>query len=45
MRFLIVDDHPIMRLGVKQLIQGYWPQAVIDVASTIAEGLQLGQAH
>mgnify|MGYP003351231827 CR=1 FL=1 len=29
MRFLIVDDHPIMRLGVKQLIQGHWPSAVL----------------
>ena len=45
MRFLIVDDHPIMRLGVKQLIQHQWPQAVIDEAATIAEGLQHGQAH
>ena len=45
MRFLIVDDHPIMRLGVKQLIQGHWPSAVLDEASTIAEALQLGQAN
>ena len=45
MRFLIVDDHPIMRLGVKQLIQGHWPSAVLDEASTIAEGLQLGLAN
>ncbi|MBO9689193.1 response regulator [Roseateles chitosanitabidus] len=45
MRFLIVDDHPIMRLGVKQLIQHQWPQATIDEAATIAEGLQHGLAH
>lgn len=45
MRFLIVDDHPIMRLGVKQLIHSQWPDAQIDEASTIADALRLGQAE
>ena len=45
MRFLIVDDHPIMRLGVKQLIHSHWPDAQIDEASTSAEALRLGQAE
>ncbi len=45
MRFLIVDDHPIMRLGVKQLIHSQWQDAQIDEASTIADALRLGQAE
>jgi two-component system, NarL family, invasion response regulator UvrY len=37
MRILIVDDHPIMRLGVRQLIQSAWPTATIDEATSIEE--------
>ena len=39
MRFLIVEDHPIMRLGERQLIERAWPGAMIDEASTLAEAL------
>lgn len=39
MRFLIVEDHPIMRVGERQLIERAWPNAVIDEASTLAEAL------
>ncbi|KQV95778.1 response regulator transcription factor [Rhizobacter sp. Root1221] len=39
MRFLIVEDHPIMRVGERQLIERAWPDAVIDEASTLAEAL------
>jgi DNA-binding NarL/FixJ family response regulator len=34
---LIVDDHPLMRLGIAQLVLQEWPQAVIEEAATIAE--------
>jgi two-component system invasion response regulator UvrY len=44
MRFLIVDDHPIMRVGVRQLILGEWPQAQVDEAPSIERALALGQA-
>lgn len=36
-RFLVVEDHPIVQLGLRQLIAGRWPAAVVDVASTLAE--------
>lgn len=36
-RFLIVEDHPIVQLGLRQLITGRWPQAVVDGATTLAE--------
>ncbi|WP_349742715.1 response regulator transcription factor [Roseateles cavernae] len=45
MRFLIVDDHPIMRVGVRQLILAEWPQAQIDEAASLAQALSLGQAQ
>ena len=35
MRFLVVDDHPILRLGVQQLIQRGWAEATVDEADTI----------
>jgi DNA-binding NarL/FixJ family response regulator len=39
MKFLIVDDHPIMRLGVRQLIAQAWPEARIAEATSIAEAI------
>ena len=40
MRFLIVDDHPVMRFGVRQLIERHWPQATIAEAASLAEALE-----
>ncbi len=40
MRLLIVDDHPLMRMGITQLVRQEWPDAQIDEAPTIAEALQ-----
>jgi len=37
MRVLIVDDHPIMRLGVRQLIKGAWPHSEVEEAQTLEE--------
>lgn len=39
MRLLIVDDHPLMRMGITQLVLQEWPGAQIDEAPTIAEAL------
>lgn len=36
-RFLLLEDHPIVQLGLRQLIGARWPQAQIDMASTLAE--------
>lgn len=40
MRVLIVDDHPLMRLGVTQLVLQEWPDAHVDEAPTIAVALE-----
>ncbi len=37
---LIVDDHPLIRMGVKQLVQSEWPEATVREADTIASALQ-----
>ena len=39
MRCLIVDDHPIMRLGIRQLILGRWPDADVMDAGTLTDAL------
>ncbi|CAN5579604.1 response regulator transcription factor [soil metagenome] len=44
MKALIVDDHPIMRFGVRQLLQRRWPDAKIDEAATLGEALTMFQA-
>ena len=44
MRFLIVDDHPIMRLGARQLLAAAWPQAEVVEAETLAEAMARFQA-
>ena len=40
MRILIVDDHPVMRFGERQLIERHWPQATIAEAASLAEALE-----
>ena len=39
MRVLIVDDHVLMRMGVRRLVLQEWPDAEIDEAPTIAAAL------
>lgn len=39
MNILLVEDHPIFRFGVRQLIQQRWPQAACGEASTLAAAL------
>lgn len=40
MRYLIVDDHPIMRLGIRQLLLGRWPDANVIEAESIHAAVQ-----
>ncbi len=41
MKFLLLEDHPIFRLGVRQLIGQRWPDARIEEAGTLAEALKV----
>ncbi len=41
MRLLLVDDHPLLRAGVRQLILARWPQAQLVEASDLAMALTL----
>jgi DNA-binding NarL/FixJ family response regulator len=36
MKVLVVDDHPVVRLGVMRLIEQAWPDAHITEAETVA---------
>jgi two-component system invasion response regulator UvrY len=38
---LLVEDHPIVQLGLRQLISSRWPQARIDATGTLAEAKTL----
>lgn len=40
MKILLLEDHPIFRLGVCQLITRRWPEAGIVEATTLAEALR-----
>lgn len=40
MRLLIVEDHPITRVGVIQLLRMRWPQARIDEAQNVTEAVK-----
>ena len=40
MRILIVDDHPVMRFGVRQLVERRWPDAELGEAASLAEALE-----
>ncbi len=40
MNLLLLEDHPIFRLGVRQLLLQRWPQAVIHESATLAEALR-----
>jgi two-component system invasion response regulator UvrY len=39
MKILLLEDHPIFRLGVRQLIERRWPESQCIEASTQAEAL------
>lgn len=44
MKCLIVDDHPIMRFGVRQLLEQEWPQSDFDEAETLEAALRKSAA-
>jgi len=44
MRILIIDDHPVMRFGVRQLIEQRWPDTEIGEADTLEQGLKLARS-
>lgn len=44
-RFLVVDDHPINRLLVKQVLRNAWPQSVIDEAEDGQMAIDMLQAE
>lgn len=37
MNILLVEDHPLFRLGLRQAVQARWPLARVDEAATLAE--------
>lgn len=39
MRILVVDDHPITRLGVRHLLSGAWPSAEIVEAESLEQAI------
>jgi two-component system, NarL family, invasion response regulator UvrY len=39
MNILLLEDHPIFRFGVRQLMLNRWPRASVREAGTLAEGL------
>ena len=39
MKVLLVEDHPITRVGVRQLVLGRWPDALVVEAASVAEAL------
>lgn len=45
MRILIVDDHPVMRFGVHQLIEKRWPDAAIGEAENLGQALSMVRAE
>jgi DNA-binding NarL/FixJ family response regulator len=44
MKILLVEDHPIFRFGVRQLLAQRWPDATIGEAASLAEGLTLARS-
>lgn len=40
MRFLIIDDHPLLRLGARQMLASRWPEAEVTEAETLADGIR-----
>lgn len=45
MKILLLEDHPIFRLGVRQLVLQRWPEAAIIEAATLAEALPIARSE
>ena len=39
MNILLIEDHPIFRVGVRQLVQQRWPTVTIREAGTLAQAM------
>ena len=39
MKLLLVEDHPIFRVGVRQLVQQHWPSLTIHEAGTLGQAM------
>jgi DNA-binding NarL/FixJ family response regulator len=44
MKILVVDDHPILRFGVRQLVTHRWPHADVEEAATLSDAVASCQA-
>lgn len=45
MRVLIVDDHPVMRFGVRQLIEQRWTNADVAEGESLEQALKLARGQ
>lgn len=45
MRMLIVEDHPLARLGTRMVAQEMWGKATIDEAAHLSQALQYAAAY
>ncbi|MEF7613155.1 response regulator transcription factor [Aquincola sp. MAHUQ-54] len=45
MKALVVDDHPIVRMGLRRLVEVEWPEAAVSEAATLDEALRVLANH
>lgn len=45
MLVLIVDDHPLLRQAIREVVEGHFPSAMVREASTGEEGIQIVRAE
>lgn len=45
MHVLIIDDHPLLRIGARHLVSAAWPDATFDEADALADGVRAFQAR
>lgn len=45
MKLLMIEDHPVMRFGVRQLVQQHWPSCDFREAPSLQEGIELARAQ
>lgn len=44
MKLLMIEDHPVMRFGVRQLVQQRWPDCEFVEAASLQAGAELARA-
>ena len=44
MRFILIDDHPLMRDGIVHMLRAQWPQCEVTCAGDAPAGLKLARA-